>query len=356
MSQLDAILEDWETSQKRLVYWWEYELYDRVSICLTAPRQGLQPDVWLDGPVTPETQWTDIDYMIWRMLENIRTTFYGGEALPLFYHGWSVGNALVMGCEPQFAPDTVWTNPLPTQDDGYPTIQFHKDGHWWQWMLESTRLAALASQGRYYVMPTWGNHAGDTLALLRGTQQLMLDICQDPAWVRQAVQQVSTILIEIYNTLWMKVDKNVTGLEGSVNYCGLWSPGRTMGFDCDIACCLSPSQFEEIFLPPLIETMHTVDHCIYHLDGTVALQHLDLLLSLPEIDAIQWVPGAGHEAILQWVPLIRRVQQADKSILVQAEPAEIPALLDKVPSRGLCISTSCLSDHEARELLDYVER
>jgi hypothetical protein len=41
------------------------------------------------------------------MLQEIRTTFYGGEALPLFFHNWSAGNALVMGCEPRFAPDAV---------------------------------------------------------------------------------------------------------------------------------------------------------------------------------------------------------------------------------------------------------
>jgi hypothetical protein len=356
MNPLDAILEDWEISRNRLVYWWENELYDRALVCVTAPRQGVQPAVWPGGPVTPEIQWTDIDYMIWRMLENIRTTYSGGEALPLFYHGWSVGHALVMGCVPQFASDTVWTSPLPVTDGGYPSIQFLRDSRWWQWMLECTRQAAQASQGRYFVMPTWGNHAGDNLALLRGTQQLMFDICQDPEWVRQAVQQVSTILLEIFNTLWSLVDETVTGLPGSVNYCGLWSPGKTMGFDCDISCCLSPRQLEEFFLPPLIETMRTVDHCIYHLDGTVALQHLDLLLAVPEIDAIQWVPGAGREAILQWVPLIRRVQQSGKSILVQVEPADVPSLLEEVPARGLCISTSCPSDQEAQELLEYIGR
>ncbi len=356
MSQLDEICDDWETAQKRLVYWWANELYDRALVCVTASRQDVHHAEWPGCPVLPVTQWTNSDYMVWRMEESIRTTYYGGEALPLFYHGWSVGHALVMGCEPQFTPDTVWTDPLPVADDGYPPIQFLRDGSWWRWMLDSTRQAAQASHGRYYVMPTWGNHAGDNLALLRGTGKLMVDIRDNPTWVRQAVQQVSNILLEIYTTLWQLVDEKVTGLTGSVNYCGLWSPGKTMGFDCDIACCISPRQFEDLFLSSLIETMRTVDHCIYHLDGTVALQHLDLLLSVPEINAIQWVPGAGREAVLQWIPLIQRVQKAGKSILVQAEPGEIPALLEAVPARGLCISTCCNSEQEARDLLEIVMR
>jgi len=139
-----------------------------------------------------------MEYMVWRMLENIRTTVYAGEALPVFYHGWSVGQALVMGCEPQFAPDTVWTEPLPVGADGYPVIRFLRDGPWWKWMVDSTRRAAQASQGQYFVMPMWGNQAGDNLALIPRTEKLMVDIAENPAWVRQAARQVSDILLEIY--------------------------------------------------------------------------------------------------------------------------------------------------------------
>jgi len=114
---------------------------------------------------------------------------------------------------------------------------------------------------------------------------------------------------------------------------------------------LSPRQFEDLFLPPLVETMRAVDHRIYHLDGVVALHHLDLLLSVPEIDAIQWVPGDGREDILQWIPLIRRIQRAGKSVLVYAAARDVPALLREVPARGLCIGTRCASEQEARELL-----
>jgi hypothetical protein len=353
---IDDIQEDWEMTKKRSIHWWENELVDRALVQVTAPKQGTKRNVWPGEVLTTETPWTDIDYMIWRMLEDIRTTCYCGEAIPLFYHNWSAGHALLMGCEPQFAPDTVWTDPIPVSESGYPPIHFLREGHWWQWMREGTLRAAQASQGRYFVLPVWGNHAADNLALIRGSQALMMDIVENPAWVRQAARLVSDILIEVSEALWPLVGEEVSGLEGSVNYCGTWSPGRTLGFDCDISCMLSTKQFEDIFLPPLIETMRTVKHRIYHLDGTVALQHLDLLLSVPEIHAIQWVPGAGREEILRWVPLIRRIQQAGKSVLVYAEAKDIPALLGEVSARGLCIGTSCASELEAHDLLDEVER
>ena len=365
---------DWAQVQQRYIHWWQNELYDRALLQVTAPRHAVQPEpdpgaaATRDpvGAVTPATQWTDIEYMIRRMRQELRTTYYGAEALPLFYHNWSVGHALLLGCEPKFAPDTVWVDPLPAAADGYPPIQFRREGEWWRWMVESTRAAAAASQGSYYVLPVWGNHAGDTLALVRGTQQLLVDLLEDPDWVRAAVRRVSGILDEVVAALWQEASgtgmptagtslpEAGTGLPGSVNYCGIWSPGRTLGFDCDISCCLSPAQFEEFFLPPLVESMRTVDHCIYHLDGTVALQHLDLLLAVPEIDAIQWVPGAGREEILQWVPLIRRIQAAGKSVLVHVAPAEALELLEAVSSRGLCMQTRCETQEQAEGLIEAV--
>jgi hypothetical protein len=351
---IEGIKEDWETTKTRLEYWWANELYDRAVVLVTAPKKDVQRKPWSGGLVTPEIAYTDVDFMVWRMKEEIRTTYYGGEALPVFWHNWSVGHALLMGCEPKFGLDTVWTDPLDVDLDGYPPIRFLRTGRWWQWMRQVTFHAAQASQGRYFVMPAWGNHAADNLALVRGSQALMVDIAENPAWVRQAARDVSDILIEVYGALWELVSPEVSGIEGSVNYCSIWSPGKTMGFDCDISCMLSPAQFEDLFLPPLIETMRAVEHRIYHLDGTVALQHLDRLLEIPELHAIQWVPGSGHEEVLQWIPLVRRIQQAGKGVQVFADARDIPALLGEVSACGLCILTACASEAEARDLLDEV--
>ena len=127
-----------------------------------------------------------------------------------------------------------------------------------------------------------------------------------------------------------------------------------MGFDCDVSCMFSNEVFKEMFLPPLLETMHTVDHRIYHLDGPGAFQHLDTLLDLPELQAIQWVPGAGHTEVTQWIPLIQRIQSKGKGVQVGASPQEIEPLLREVRPEGLLIRTGCKTEEEARRLLDRV--
>lgn len=352
---MEEIKEDWEKVKKRYEAWWACELYDRVLVQVTAPREGIIKPIPVE-PASVEAMWTDIDYMIRRVLESVRSTYYGGESLPLLWHSWSVGHALLLGCEPKFSWDTVWADPIATGGE-YPELSFWRENPWWKWMRDSTEAAARASEGRYFVMAMWGNHAGDNLALARGTEQLLMDIAINPDWVKSAMKTVSDILIEAFEELWRIVSPEVTGLEGSVNYVGCWSPGRTHGFDCDISCMVSPEAFRDLFLPPLVETMRTVDHRVYHLDGPGAIHHLDTLLELPELHGIQWVPGAGGtEGIMQWVPLIKRVQSKGKAIIVYAGSGEVEPLLREVRPEGLCISTNCGTEADARELLKLVAR
>ena len=42
----------------------------------------------------------------------------------------------------------------------------------------------------------------------------------------------------------------------------------------------------------------------YHLDGPGAVVHLDALLEIPHMKAIQWVPGAGQPTAAGWIPLM----------------------------------------------------
>jgi hypothetical protein len=149
---------------------------------------------------------------------------------------------------------------------------------------------------------------------VRGVQKFYMDFAVNPEWVRLAAKTMSDILIEVHKELWKLAYSEITGLEGALNYNGCWSPNKSMSFDCDISCNVSPKVFEELLLPPLLESMHMVDHRIYHLDGPGAIPHLDSLLDISELHAIQWVPGHGNTGIMQWIPLIQRIQERGKGI------------------------------------------
>jgi hypothetical protein len=64
MRPIDDIKEDWEMVKKRYTYWWAHEMFDRVLLLVTAPRQGVQRSEWPGGAITPEVTWTNPDYMV----------------------------------------------------------------------------------------------------------------------------------------------------------------------------------------------------------------------------------------------------------------------------------------------------
>jgi hypothetical protein len=153
------------------------------------------------------------------------------------------------------------------------------------------------------------------------------------------------------------VGQTVSGLEGCVETCGMWSPGKARTFDADLAYNISDRAFKQLVLPPLVEWMQRVDHRSWHLDGVGNLRHLDTLLAVHELQAIQWVQGEGpQKAILPWAELIRHIQAHGKSVQVLCDPEEVEPILAAVRPEGLAIRTHCASEGQARQLIDRVAK
>lgn len=351
--------EAWEAITRRYAAWWAGDLFDRPLVQVTAPRDGAPaPEAWKGGTSTPEERWTDVDFAIWQTEQRLARTWFGGEALPALdsYRspiGMSAGGGILFGCTPHYAEDTVWVDPLPC-GDGYPALVVDPARR--RWIRDAFERAGRASRGRFYGRESFANHAGDTLATIRGTERLLVDLLEDPGWVARSLEEITETFRAFMAELLPLQSPEVLGLEGWVSTAGMWSAEPNFIPDCDVSCMVSPRQFEEIFLPPLRRAMRDFRHNLYHLDGTEALRNLDLLLETPEVDGIQWVPGAGREDLARWVPVVKRIQAAGRCVQLLARPGEIEPFLREVPARGLLFSTSCATEAEGRALLGRVAR
>ena len=59
----------------------------------------------------------------------------------------------------------------------------------------------------------------------------------------------------------------------------------------DLCVMLSPDIFEEFVAPSLQKFARAIGgHATYHIDGRGELRHLETILSIPEIDTVEWVP------------------------------------------------------------------
>jgi len=114
--------------------------------------------------------------------------------------------------------------------------------------------------------------------------------------------------------------------------------------------------FRDLFLPAIERQIGFLDYSIYHVDGVEAFRHVDVLCGLPQLQAIQILPGAGKPSPLYYMEVLKKVQNAGKNLHISISPEEVKPALDQLSARGLYISTWCGTESEARQLLANAER
>jgi len=137
---------------------------------------------------------------------------------------------------------------------------------------------------------------------------------------------------------------------------GIPSFGRLHIPGSDFVSMIGPRHFQEFYLPLLRRELSGMDHNVYHMDGKGVARHLDMILSLREIQAIQWVQGLGKDLpILQWVPLLKRIRAAGKSVVVDLRLAELEPFVEQMPPEGVFL---CIDVEEGLqpEILKRLER
>jgi len=354
----DAPLEfkpDWPQARRRLAAWWDREVLGRAALQVTAPREGARhappPE-----PASLLQRWTDPEYAIQAAEARMAATFYGGEAFPLYWPNLGPDVfAAYLGCPLAFGERTSWSVPIVQSWDQH-ALRLDPGNRWWRLTLEMTRLAVERCGGRYLVGLTDLHGGLDGLAALRDPQQLCLDLYDCPEAVDRAVQAVIPLWYEIYEGPY-RIIRAADPDHGTSTWLPVWSPGRCYPVSCDFAALLSPAMFRRFALPHLRAEAAWLDHALYHLDGPDALRHLAALFEVPQVRAIQWVPGAGQgPSMLKWVPLLRRIQAAGRGLHLSVPAEEVLPLLEALAPEGLLLNTSCRSEEEARALLRAAER
>ena len=104
---------------------------------------------------------------------------------------------------------------------------------------------------------------------------------------------------------------------------------------------VSTKFFERFAKPVIARETKLFEHNIFHLDGKGVARHLDSILDIDSIGAIQWVQGAGDDKpIMQWVELIKKIQAAGKGVIVDVMPDELEQFMDAVQPKGCLLYTS----------------
>lgn len=349
---------NWEQTQQRFTEWWNQR---GLVVFMTAQRP--QPRERLPRPATPqsmETRWLDPNYRVSISEYLGAQTEYLAESFPFFDTQIGPGSlGLFLGAGGELAEDTVWYSPCIPDPDSYGRIQFNPHHNLWlERHLALVDEGLHRAQGRYLVgIPDLIENL-DTLAALRGDTPLLYDLIERPDWVVEKVAEINQAFFEVYDLFY----KRVSAADGSCcfgPFC-LWGPGKTAKLQCDISATISPRMFRQFVLPALTEQCSWLDFAMYHLDGTTCLQHLDQLLDIQPLKAIEWTPQAGRASggSPEWYDLYRRIKAGGKSVqVIEVADEELIPLLDAIGPQGtyILMRDTHRSLDQAEKLLHQLE-
>jgi hypothetical protein len=348
---------DLEEAQARMTAWWHHEVVDRVALAVYAKREAPREEPFTaPRPDTVEERWLNPEWRLAAWEQSFVNTDFLGEAIPYFDTNIGPGSlGLFLGCKGTLVEGTVWYDPVIEDLETAPDLTFDPQGEWYQRHLRLIEIGLAHGESRYYTSIPDLIENLDTLAALHGTEALLLDLVDKPAAVHRFQRQIVDLYFQAYDPMYEMVTQDAYGCCFSAF--STWAPGRYAKLQCDFSAMISPKMFEEFVMPYLDEQTRRLDYTMYHLDGPCAIQHLDLLLSLPRLNAIQWTPGSGDEPIAspKWYPLYERVLKAGKSLVLLGiagpDVKEIETIVRRFGPKGLYITTYVDSREEGEALL-----
>jgi hypothetical protein len=347
----------WEQAQEHYLQWWRQEGMVLTISGLPSLDPPRDPTPHLPEPQTAWERHTDPDWFAWNQRLSLAAQPYPADNLPIAHVELGcVQLAAAFGAEPDFDERTVWYNDVNREPDAYPALILTKDEPWWRAYKGMMLKAVEISQGDYLVgMPAFGSNL-DVLAELRGTQNLLYDLVDRPGWVHQKLEEVNQAFFAAYDDYYAHI--RLADGSSAYTYFQLWGPGRVSQVQCDFSAMISPAMFETYVVPPLQRQCAWLDYSLYHLDGPHCICHLDALLAIPELDAVQWTPGAGQPGAgnSQWYGLYERVLNASKSVqILGASVLEAKRILETFGCKGVYLSVNVESKAKAGEIIAFVQ-
>lgn len=335
---------DFAPAMERIEAWFRHESLDRPPVRFAEHNAEFAASPAFASRTWPDlrARWFDAEFQVDFYLDSICNRRFYGETFPVFSPNLGPNvYAAFHGGELEFGEVTSWIQHGVRDWSDLDRLKFHHDNAYFRGIEELTRVALEKCADRFLVGYTDLHGSMDCVADWRDPQQLCLDLVDSPQRVHEMLAIANENFLPVLDHYTAKLQAHG---QPSVNWMGIPTRGKMHVPSCDFSALISTEAFCEFYLPTLRkEVLHTT-HNVFHVDGTGVLHHIDHILAVPQIQAIQWVQGVGDDLpILQWLPVIRKIQSAGKGVLVDLQLEELEPFIAAMKPDGLYL---CLAAEE----------
>ena len=250
--------DDWPETRQRLMAFWRGEIMDRCAIAVTVPLDeekcfATLPRYWYNEQRTSEeirAYWLDAETIVKRNVLRFENTAYYGEAFPLLsFDLGAVSHAGYFAGARYHFRESLWFEPtiLDVKTDG---LRFDPEQLLYKKTIELADCFASAAPGRFFVSMPDTSGGIDCLAQLRGSENLLCDLIENRAWVRDSVK----VILKVWQTTTEAVYQRLRGINdggSSIGWLSTWAEGRHAQTQCDLSVMISPKDFCELVVPEI---------------------------------------------------------------------------------------------------------
>jgi 5-methyltetrahydrofolate--homocysteine methyltransferase len=317
-------------------------------------------------PASKEENVLGVDYCVQKAEAAEANTYFGGDAIHSRFVNFGPGvQAAFFGAPYTITKDSVWfdLNPPIKNWDTIPDFTMNREHELFKAIEAQTRALCAASGGRYGVSYTDIGGQYDILFSLRG-EDLLMDMLEYPEIILTAEDKLDDAFIEYFNFLTGIIGPSGCGY---TNWIPIMNDKPWYPIQCDLSVMLSPKQFEKFVLPALDKVGTAIGQTVYHLDGPEEIRHLDMLLSMKHVHAIQWVPLPTHRlpdgsyiqnfADEMSLDVYRRSLKAGRKVIIYGtRPEQLQGIFDAVGTDGIFVQTWCGTRKDADALINCAEK
>lgn len=377
--------ENWEETKEKFKNYWKHKNTGRPLMCVIArkpeieylsdsrPVEGGYTDVICQGKyyaLPEDLKWKDMEdkyqnaeRIVARYRDFCEKHVFLAESFPNLNIDFGPGSlASYLGSDIGFKEDTVWFKPCLEDWEGVPEFHFDPENSWFKKHIElAEKCRELAGDDSYVDMPDLMENV-DVLASLRGAQEMLYDTIDEPEIVKERVDQITALYYEYFDRFYDIIKDKDGGNAYTVFQ--IWGPGKTTKLQCDFSAMMSPNGFREFVQESLREQAKKAECVLYHLDGPDAIKHMDALMEIEEIDALQWTSGdAGPDGTLEdWDVIYDKAVAAGKSLWIKVYSGEFEdwlknceRLVKKYGSDRIFFFFPEMSLEQAEKLIAYAD-
>ena len=351
-------MPQFDKAMKRVYAWFENEIIDRPPVRFMAHNAFLEQaseDIAHMSRAEKKNWWFNSEQQVDLFIKSIEGRQFYGETFPVFFPNLGPDvYAAFYGAELIFGEVTSYSVPYVQQWEHADQLILDQNNQYFQKIEDLTVHAIERCEGKFLVGYTDLHPGLDCVAAWRDPLQLCYDLYDNPV----QVQFLADLAIKDFETIYDHFDALLKeNGQLSVSWMGIPSFGRMHIPSCDFSALISQDFFIDFGLPILQQETKTMTHNIFHVDGKGVANHLEAILSVSEIQALQWVQGVGDDyPIMQWLSFIKDLQSRDIPVVVDLSAEDIDDFIEVMDPKGLFLWVATDGEQAEIDILNRIKK